>query len=129
MFLRSDPDARLQLAKRMANLQWNTSHHVDSFLADLADIRAAHQSTGVTISENDIFVKLLSCLPAEFDVERSLMAQWPSPDMAKARNVLIQRQFILLKRKRGEEFSTTPTVEGTSFHMSNTPPQQLIPTR
>jgi hypothetical protein len=37
MFLRSDPEAHLQLAKHMANLQWNTSHHVDSFLANLAN--------------------------------------------------------------------------------------------
>ena len=101
----------------MAEFKWHSGHHVDSYLADLAEIRSAYHSAGVTISNEDIFVKMLSCLPVEFDYQRQVMSQWTNYDLEAARKLLIERQNLLLKRKRGED--TTPIFsEGTVFTMT-----------
>ena len=84
MFLRKDAQQKLLLAKRFADLKWEPRHMINAFLADLADIRAVHRSAGLEISDQDAYVKLLSCLPAEYGVERSILANTNEYDLNQA---------------------------------------------
>ena len=100
MFQWTDPQMRLSLAKRFSDLTWKSHHHVESFLTDLGELRAAYVSTGIVVSKQDFFTKLLMSLPEEFKMERLIITSWLEPDFDHACWMLLEQQANLLRFKR-----------------------------
>lgn len=117
MFNRTNTHTQLILSKKWADLRWRSDHTVDSYLGEIAQLRAQHRSAGFPISDNIAFVKLISSLPALFDTEVSLMEDWELPDLDRARSLLLKRQDVVRKRKFEE--SHTPIIDVTAFEMKS----------
>ncbi len=54
---------------------------METFLADIAQLRAQHESAGFPILDGEAFINLISLLPQMFDTEVSLMEDWTVPDL------------------------------------------------
>ena len=118
MFVKNDLATRLKLEQRFQNIYWNTSkHHVDSFLQELYLLRMEHRVAGFPLTDEVVFAKLLLCLPAEFDIEKSQMKEWANPDLAWARKILKDREDTLLLRR--EASASRPLDMGTVFVASS----------
>lgn len=115
MFHKTTTHTQLVLSKKWANLAWRPEHTVDSFLAEIAQLRAQHKSAGFPIADNIAFVKILSALPSTFDTETSMMEDWPLPEMDRMRELLLKRENATRKRKFDE--ANTPIMEVASYAM------------
>ena len=115
MFNKNSIHKQLSLAKKWTNLQWRPDHTVDSFLGDIALLRAQHKTAECPISDDAAFVKLISSLPKVFDTEVSLMEDWEKPDLNRARELLLKQQNAVRKQKFEE--SNEPIMEASSYVM------------
>ena len=120
MFNKTSLHTQLNLTKKWANLQWQPDHNVESFLGDIAQLRAQHKTAGVPISDDAAFVKLISSLPKTFDTEISVMEDWQKPDLDRARTLLLKRQNAMKKRKFEE--TNALMMEVSSFSMKQCQP-------
>ena len=114
LYVKDDMATKLKLEQRFQNIYWDTTrHHVDSFLQELYLLRMEHTAAGFPLSDQSVFTKLMLCLPAEFDIERSQMKEWVAPDLGRARKLLKEREETLLSRR--ESLSSRPMESGTLF--------------
>ena len=120
MFMKTSTHTHLILSKKWTNLQWRPDHSVDSYLAEIAQLRAQHKSAGCTLSDDVVFVKLLTSLPAAFDTEASLMEDWAVPDLDRARTLLLKCEAACRKRKF-EEYNA-PVMDVSAFSFNATSP-------
>lgn len=114
MFVTDDMATKLNLERRFQLIHWDqTRHHVDSFLQELYLIRMEYKTAGFALDDKTVFTKMLLCLPSQFDIERSQMSSWDTPDLAKARKILKERESLLIARR--ESASSTPLSSGGVF--------------
>lgn len=118
-FNKNTTHTHLILTKKWSDLHWRGDHNVETYLADIAQLRAQHKSAGFPISDGAAFIKLISSLPQMFDTEVSLMEDWTTPDLDRARQLLLKRQNTVKKRKFEE--ANTPIMDATVFKMVATP--------
>ena len=114
MFVTDDMATKLNLERRFQLIHWDqTRHHVDSFLQELYLIRMEYKTAGFALDDKTVFTKMLLCLPSQFDIERSQMSSWDTPDLAKARKILKERESLLIAWR--EFASSTPLSSGGVF--------------
>lgn len=120
MYVKTDMATKLRLEQRFQNIYWDSSrHHVDSFLQELYLLKMEHSTAGFPLTDEAVFTKLLLCLPKEFDIERSEMKRWETPNLAEARKLLIEREEILVDRR--DISSSRPLESGSIFTAEGRP--------
>jgi hypothetical protein len=104
---------RLQLHKKWGAYSWKPNLGVEAYIAGLYGMISAFETAKVALTDEQVFTKMLSDLPAEYGTEESIMQSWEVQSMDKARTLLIKREETL-KRNR-EQSSGVPSMSGASF--------------
>jgi hypothetical protein len=82
----------LILENKWANFRWNPSWSVDKFFQELKILTTHFSSAKKRKSSSDIFTKVLSLIPAEYEILKQIMMGWDQADLEKMREHLIQSE-------------------------------------
>ena len=115
MFIKNDVETRMSLTSKLTSLAWTAADHVDTFLGKVADIRTAYKNANVFLDETELFCRMLSCLPQEFDMLNIIMRGWPNPDFDRARVAMLHVQEELRKRKKYSDANPLTIGDSSAF--------------